>query len=277
MKSISDYEPLNQRRQAEYFTYLAEGRLSPKVTGRPYSGRLKHLSEPTYPGALAERGHLLDVAAVHWFVLQRVATKRGEIARYVEEHGLVEEPLGDPDFALYQNPTALPRAYVVYDLRPAPEPLELMEIMSDRSFDPLVRSYVEGARGERVVRMRGRPASIVVDEDTRVELDAELDQDGMLVLSDSFYPGWRATVDGEEQEIHAVNHLFRGVMLPAGRHHVVFEYRPWTLRVGGGISSLAVLALLALGLGGRRADELPVSGRSDSIPADVDHGETGER
>jgi hypothetical protein len=59
-------------------------------------------------------------------------------------------------------------------------------------------------------------------------------------------------------------------MLPAGRHHVVFEYRPWTVPAGASLSLAALMAIAALGVWGRRADELPVSGSSDSIPAQVE-------
>lgn len=272
MKSVSDYEPLSQRRQSDYFTYLTEGRLSPRRPGRPYSGRLKHLTAPTYPHALTARGHLLDVAAVRWLVVQRVATKRGEIQRYIRERGLVEEPgLDDPDFALLRNPHAVPRAYVVYEGRPAPEPLELMQALAAPSFDPLEWSFVEAPGPVGAPWKRGHPAQVVVDEATRVEVEAELERDGMLVLVDSVYPGWRATAGGEELEILPVNHLFRGVPLPAGRHRVVFEYRPWTLPVGAAGSMAGLLALGIVWLEARRrsADELPVSEGSDSISADA--------
>lgn len=273
MKSVGDYEPLNQRRQSDYFTYLTQGRLSPRRAGRPYSGRLKHLTEPTYPNALATRGHLLDVAAVQWLVVQRVATKHGEIERYIEERGLVEEPgVHDPDFVLLRNPDAAPRAYVVYDVRPAPEPLALMQALADRAFDPLDWSYAENAPPVRGPLKRGHPARIVVDEPTRVEIEAELERDGFLVLVDSFYPGWQASASGEPLEILPVNHLFRGVPLPAGRHRVVFAYRPWTVPVGAAVSVAGLLVLGALAwLETRRrpADELPASGRSDSMSADA--------
>jgi hypothetical protein len=266
MRSVGDYEPLNLRRQAEYFTYLMEGRLRPARGGRPYSGRLKHLTAPTYPGALAQRGHLLDVAAVHWFVVSRPGAERGELGRVVEERAWLREPVRDPDFALFRNPHAVPRAFVVHDVREAPEPLALLAAMSDPGFDPLAWSYAEGATLSESPAPYGTPARIVVDEETRVVVEAELARPGMLVLADSFYPGWRASVEGKSLEILPANHLFRGVLLPAGRHRVRFEYAPWTWPVGAGISAFAMLAVAVAVRPRGRLRELQASSRSVSIP-----------
>jgi len=266
MRSVGDYEPLNLRRQAEYFTYLMEGRLTPARGGRPYSGRLKHLTAPTYPGALSQRGHLLDVAAVHWFVVSGDGALRGELGRTVEERAWQPEPVSDPEFVLFRNPHAVPRAFVVHDVREAPEPLELMHAMSNPDFDPLAWSYAEGIGPVESPKPYGAPARILVDEETVVEVEAELAAPGMLVLADSFYPGWIATVEGVPHEILPANHLFRGVLLPAGTHRVRFEYDPWTLPVGTGASACALVAIAFLARRGRSVRELPASSRSDSIP-----------
>jgi hypothetical protein len=274
VRSVSDYEPLNQRRQSDYFTWLMEGTLLPKKRGQPYSGRLKHLSTPVYPGALNERAHLLDVAAAHWIVLQKTSLTVPDIARFVRDWGLVEQPEEDAHLVLFRNPHAVPRAYSVYDVQPAPEAEELMRTMADPAFDPLASSFVEGMpalppRPQALPEeaLRGAPARIVVDQDTRVEVEVEMSREGVLVLADSIYPGWHASVDGRPLEIFATNHLFRGVRLPAGHHRVVFAYRPWSVPVGAAASAFAGLLIAVLWVRGRRADELPMRGASDSIGA----------
>ena len=72
-------------------------------------------------------------------------------------------------------------------------------------------------------------------------------------MTDLHYPGWRATVDGEDAPIHRVDYLLRGVTLPPGRHRVEFSYEPATWRIGWIVSALALLALIAaLAVGLRR-------------------------
>jgi uncharacterized membrane protein YfhO len=65
-----------------------------------------------------------------------------------------------------------------------------------------------------------------------------------LVLADTYYPGWKATVDGHEADIKAANVAFRAVKLPAGRHVVRFEYKPTSVTIGLILSALAALVLI---------------------------------
>jgi uncharacterized membrane protein YfhO len=70
--------------------------------------------------------------------------------------------------------------------------------------------------------------------------------DGYVVLADTIYPGWRATVDGDPAPIFAANGLFRAVFVRDGSHRVRFEYRPRSLRHGAALT--LVTAALAAGL-----------------------------
>lgn len=67
------------------------------------------------------------------------------------------------------------------------------------------------------------------------------------MLSDTWYPGWQATVDGEPADILRANYAFRAVRLDAGEHTVEMIYRPTLVLVGGAVS-LVALALLVVGL-----------------------------
>ena len=77
----------------------------------------------------------------------------------------------------------------------------------------------------------------------RLRLTAGREQ--YLVLSDSWYPGWRAVVDGIEVPIERANLLFRAVRLDSGAHVVEFRYEPGWFRLGWVVSAIS-LALAAL-------------------------------
>jgi uncharacterized membrane protein YfhO len=66
----------------------------------------------------------------------------------------------------------------------------------------------------------------------------------MLILTDSYYPGWRAYVDGKETTILRANHFFRGVPVGPGAHVVEFQYDPLSFKVGLRVSFLTLLCLL---------------------------------
>jgi uncharacterized membrane protein YfhO len=89
------------------------------------------------------------------------------------------------------------------------------------------------------------PAEITSYEPTRVVVRVNASHQGHLVLTDTFYPGWRATVDGRPTAIARANFLFRAVPIGAGVHEIVFTYEPRSFTVG---ATLGVLGLLALAL-----------------------------
>ncbi len=77
-------------------------------------------------------------------------------------------------------------------------------------------------------------------------IHVEAPQPGIVVLSDSFAKGWRATLDGVPCEILRVNGIFRGIATPPGTHAIVFTYRPASFFAGCAISLFGIA--LALGL-----------------------------
>lgn len=75
-----------------------------------------------------------------------------------------------------------------------------------------------------------------------VELTADLTAPGYLVLADSYYPGWRATVDGVETAVYRANSVVRAIALPAGHYDITFTFQPLDFYLGTAITALALLA-----------------------------------
>jgi hypothetical protein len=141
---------------------------------------------------------------------------------------------------------------VTYRFEPAPEPDVLLARLSAPDFDPMAMSYVEGPGAIPPSPRPGHAATIVRDDPEVVEIDATLAASGLVVLGDSFYPGWRATVDGVSAPIFATNHLFRGVPAPAGAHRIRLEYRPASIAIGAGLSVVGLALLSGLVVSARR-------------------------
>lgn len=70
----------------------------------------------------------------------------------------------------------------------------------------------------------------------------EAQGEGLLVFSDIYYPGWTATVDGQEVELGRVNYVLRAMRIPAGKHEVVLEFRP------SSVATTETIAYIAIGL-----------------------------
>ena len=75
---------------------------------------------------------------------------------------------------------------------------------------------------------------------------AEVACRGLLIVSETFYPGWEATVDGQPQPIHEVFGALRGVVLEYGNHRVEMRYRPPVVALGAALSFPAIALSLFL-------------------------------
>jgi hypothetical protein len=149
---------------------------------------------------------------------------------------------------LYENARALPRAFLVATAREADE-ARAIQALTREGFDPRQLVLLEpGSLRTPVAAMAAEPpihAPVEVLEYTpqRVRLRVAAPRACFLFLSDTWYPGWRGTVDGRETPIFRANIAGRAVEIPAGGHEVAFTYAPAPLRMG----LLAALAGLALG------------------------------
>jgi hypothetical protein len=247
-RAINDYEPLNLERQAAFFTYFTEGSTRPDRPPWLFPGTIVTLDPPPGVPPPATRRRLIDLLATRFLVTvpgQLVGDKG--LNDFVRDAGYVDANTMGP-FKLLENPRALPRAYVTYRVRAAPaRPDDLLREISRPTFDPLAESYVEGTPPPSAADAPpGHPAVFVHDGESEVELEVTMARPGLVVLADTFYPGWRATVDGRPAPIVATNHLFRGVRADAGTHRVRFVYAPASVRAGAAASALGVVVSAGL-------------------------------
>ena len=166
------------------------------------------------------------------------------------------------DMDVQRLPTVLPRAYAVGQYHLATSPRAGLSYMA-RGF-PMQREVVLEEAPTASVGPGGA-ARIVRYEDEKVAVALTDSAGGILVLSDTHYPGWRAFVDGVERPILRANHVFRAVVVPAGAREVVFSYEPDSFRYGLLVSVAALALWLGLAWGGRRLILPPV----ENMPADV--------
>jgi hypothetical protein len=148
---------------------------------------------------------------------------------------------------LYENRGALPRAWVAYDWTAARGPDGALTRLARKSRREVLQSPVIEGVASRPVRRptaQAEAAQFTEDGDRTVELRVDAKAPAYLVLADTYYPGWKATVDGHEADIKAANVAFRAVKLPAGRHVVRFEYKPTSVTIGLILSALAALVLI---------------------------------
>ena len=180
--------------------------------------------------------------------------------RPLQEPALVAiaAPPLDPPVFLYRYPSALPRAWLAASELGFADRRRLLAAVTGPAFDPrrqvlLETSDREGAAPSAPGEEDPGRVQIVEYRPTRIRLDVKATRDAVVVVSDAFYPGWAAAVDGRSAPLLRANYAMRAVRVPAGRHRVELVYRPWSVAAGLAVS-LAGLGLLGLALArGRRS------------------------
>lgn len=144
----------------------------------------------------------------------------------------------------------MPRAFVVYRSAQVEEDAA-EKAVTDPSEPFRTTAFLEGGPPlPGSARCQGFTPAHAREELDRVEVKLDACDEGVLVLTDRFYPGWEATLDGRPVSLFRADWLGRGVKVPAGKHRVVMRYRPASFRLGGWLSLFA-LAGVAFALGRR--------------------------
>ncbi|MDY7039946.1 MAG: YfhO family protein [Chloroflexota bacterium] len=154
------------------------------------------------------------------------------------------------DVKIYENLDTLPRAFVVHRARVVEDDEAALTVMADAGFEPggEVLLAEEAGGDEMTVASDDGPVAdqtrIAEYSAERVVVEVNAESEGYLVLTDTHYPGWRATVDGQETPILRADVLFRAVRVPAGQHTVEFRFQPRTFRGGAAISMLILVGVV---------------------------------
>jgi hypothetical protein len=148
------------------------------------------------------------------------------------------------EWRIYENPSAFPAAWTVHGVRKVSRE-EIRTVYSQAEWNPRQTALtwdpvtdVEVCSGDDVFLLRR-----VSNE---VHLWAEMRCRGMVILSDTYYPGWKVTVDGHPARLDEVNGCMRGVVVPAGAHRIVMRYRPASFYLGAVMSVLGVVLVFVV-------------------------------
>ena len=155
---------------------------------------------------------------------------------------LVLAMTGESGVNVYRNPMALPRVWTVHKVTQVPSyahlrmRLEAAEFVARQEALVLgVPPVLESCAGEEEGRL------VPLASPNRVRMEVKMGCRGLAVLSDTYFPGWTAKVDGNPVEILEVYGALRGVVVEKGEHRIEMVYRPWSALVGGGLSLLGVV------------------------------------
>jgi hypothetical protein len=162
----------------------------------------------------------------------------------------------DPEINVYLNTQALPRAILVHQATAVPDQESAFVQIQDPSFDPASSVVVEGGKslqgsngaGGKKQEAGSESLDITAYHPNAIHLTAQTSAEAYLVLSEVYYPGWRAYVNGRPEPVLRANYAFRAVYLEPGYHEVRLVFEPTSWKVGLGISVATWIGLAAWAL-----------------------------
>jgi hypothetical protein len=169
---------------------------------------------------------LFDLLGVRYILSTRDLTRFAKLEPVLRADGLI----------IYENTTALPKAFIVGEAADiaSPESLQL---------DPRTSAFLE----QPMALSGSGTARVTHYESDWMEVEVDVQGNALLIVTDNVFPGWRASVDGVDRPILRTHGTFRAVPVSQGDRRVTFVYRPLSVLGGALISGLS-LALVLLGL-----------------------------
>ena len=157
------------------------------------------------------------------------------------------ELIYNKEIKVYQNRQVMPRAYLLYSYEVIADTKELKEKLNSPDFNYKKIVLLEEnpqIRMNRVMNTNNAQVKIVNYKPQLVDIHVSSSSPGFLLLADTYYPGWTATVDGKPTKVLRANFSMRAVSIPSGDHRVRFAFKPTTFRLGLLISACIFIFVL---------------------------------
>ena len=201
------------------------------------------------------RRKLIDLLGIKYVIAPKVS---GDVIKNHNFSKVFE--LEESKFAVWENKTVLPRAFLASNYEGPPDIFSSEESgqvkkEKERQWIKLIPSKLlrdDFDYGNVLILEKPSPISaqfgsgssqIVSYKPDEIIIKTSSEERKLLFLSDNFYPGWKAKVDGVETEILRANYTFRAVPLIPGEHEVVFYFDSDTFKIGVLISLIGIMSL----------------------------------
>ena len=244
--SPDGYDPLYPRRYGELIQASEDGRLGTTFTNKTRSDAV---IQPGFgENDLANnnsRLKLLDLLGIAYILSSTNdphSDKTFSADRFLEVYS-------DGVWRVHQNKKSLPRAFLASSYKVFKNNEEFEKAFFSDDFDPgktilLEEPPIDFTPG----KVENGTAKIIDYKPNKVTIQSHAKNKALLFLSDTYFPGWEASVDNTNVPIYRANYSFRAVTVPAGLHNVVFSYHPSSFSFGLKTSILCIVLLLVLGL-----------------------------
>lgn len=156
----------------------------------------------------------------------------------------------DAMYEFYENTNVFPHTFLVGKYKVINDQEKIKNEMFDGNLDLRSEIFLESDPG--IIKTEGEigTAKIVNYKPNKIEISVDAKSDALLFLSEIYYQGWTASVDGKNVPILKANYAFRAIVVDEGKHSIKFWYDPWSFRLGvyiaiGGVIGILIMILIS--------------------------------
>jgi hypothetical protein len=191
--------------------------------------------------------------------------------------GKKEDLLKENTIKLYRNKNPILRGWLVKDFKVLDQK-SILTTLTSKEFDPRKevffeeepkwareeignhkRSSISSSNPPNPSLVKGEKGGVdwISESNNRLRLLVMAKENAFLVLNDTYFPGWKAFVDGKEEKVLRANYNFRAVLVRAGTHRVEFVYDPLSFKLGTIVTLIGIIGCFAIGLATRHREPHP--------------------
>lgn len=201
-----------------------------------------------YMRTLGEQGSFVDSQLIsRRGMLDRLSV--GTLIGLYPEHRFMEGmdgvtlvnkfPVSDTYVHVYKNSDAFPRVQLFSSVRRVANEQEALSLLASSSVSPKEIVIERLPEHSSLVRDTNAALHIQRDDSRKIEIMVDTAGQQVLVVRDAMYTGWHAFLDEREVPIYSVDSVFRGVVVPAGKHMVRFKYIPRIYNYSAAVSLIS--------------------------------------
>jgi len=243
--SSDGYGNLSSKRYAELIsTIVNDGLLGGPI--RRSDTDIYEISERDLMTSNPYRLRMMSLLGIKYIL----ETKQGEAKKYLSVTDCFPDSLfavvwENEKWRIWEYKEALPRAIYATNFLLKKDPQEIVEALYNPEI-PLGSTVILEKNPGISLQPATGSAKIISYELNSVKVETNSTGDGFLVLTDNYYPGWNAAVDGQKTKIFRADYSFKAVFVPKGKHVVTFQYLPQSVIISGVISVVGVIAAFIL-------------------------------
>lgn len=232
-QSTDGYDPLYIKRYGELLSSINSGKLEPSEK------RADANLPQEYSPNLIKIARLMGVSYYSFNFNKQQKHDDPMWSQFLEN----AKPIRSDFWPISQDIEAYPRAFLVGEYLTATTDEKIIERMFDPRVNLAKEVVLEKNIGKTLDPFVGS-TEIADYQPNAVRIKTNSRGDNLLFLSDNYYPGWNAYVDGTKSEIYRSDYTFRSVFIPKGEHNVVFKYEPVSVKIGALITLTSLIAYM---------------------------------